>query len=333
MVQSNWKFSEHWVEQISKEQLEKLFASMRSQFDPDANVFKKAKDAGQLLKQGEIDVVGIGQDGSIHALEVAFHEAGLNYGGGLDKRVLKKLLRMVIILKAYHPAGTKLHIYFVSPKVNQAGQQSLEDIFADLNREYPEIEWHLLTNEEFASEVLHPTVEKAGSVADTSELFVRAAKLLELTGVDIGGSGRKTGTRDAATRRSSDEVTTPDIRQVQPLVQDLMKTLLEDFPTLLDDSDRRNLMDKEHCKTILGLRIGNYPLLRLREEGGNGYNRYYKDVYGGQFHVCSQWAKTNHFHNAGSLLRLVNGLIDRRQGHPGIAELERHRSELERFVG
>ena len=105
---------------------------MRDLFDRDGSVFKQTKNAGQFLKQGEIDVVGLGQNGSVHALDVAFHEAGLNYGGGADKRVLKKLLRAVMILKAYHASDTELHVYFVSPKVHRAVQQPLEDIFTEL---------------------------------------------------------------------------------------------------------------------------------------------------------------------------------------------------------
>ena len=54
--------------------------------------------------------MGVGQDGSVHAMEVAFHGAGLNYGGGADKRVLKKLLRTMLILNAYHPEETEQHI-------------------------------------------------------------------------------------------------------------------------------------------------------------------------------------------------------------------------------
>ena len=43
-----------------------------------------------------------------------------------------------------------------------------------------------MTNDIFADEVVGPTLEKAGSVADTSELFVRAAKLQELASMVQG---------------------------------------------------------------------------------------------------------------------------------------------------
>ncbi len=55
--------------------------------------------------------------------------------------------------------------------------------------------------------------------------------------------------------------------EIQPLVKNLMKTLLEDQLTLLNDVDQRNLMDAGYCKSNLYLRIGNFALLRRRENG------------------------------------------------------------------
>ncbi len=55
--------------------------------------------------------------------------------------------------------------------------------------------------------------------------------------------------------------------EIQPLVRNLMKTLLEDQPTFLNDIDQRNLMDSDYCKNNLFLHIGNFALLRKRENG------------------------------------------------------------------
>ncbi len=181
LVQTNWKTSEHWDKKVSDSDLQSLFESMRKQFDPDGMVFKKITNARQLLKQGEIDVVGVDQDGNVHAMEVAFHEAGLHYSSGVEdttQKVLKKLLRAVLILKVYHPTK-KLHLYFASPKVRKAVQQPLKDSFAELEKDCPEITWHLLINKDFR-DIVDLTLEKTKTVADTSELFVRAAKLLNL---------------------------------------------------------------------------------------------------------------------------------------------------------
>ena len=183
LVQANWKPSEHWDKSQTDEALERAFQEMRQKFDPDSSVFKKTTGSRQFLKQAEIDVVGVDQDGGIHAMEVAFHEAGLTYSGSTDKNVLKKMLGTKLILDAYHKVETKRNIYFASPKVNPKDQRPLEDIFHRLRQEYPSVQWHLMTNMEFNSNFLAPTLENAGKVADTSELFVRSVKLLKLAGI------------------------------------------------------------------------------------------------------------------------------------------------------
>ena len=330
LVQANWKTSEHWDKQKPDSELESLFESMRERFDPDGNVFKQTKDAGQFLKQGEIDVVGVDQGGSVHAMEIAFHENGLNYGGGVDTRVLKKLLRAVLILKAYHPTR-KSHLYFASPKVHRATQQPLEDAFSQLERAYPEMEWHLLINDAFTQGVVRPTLEKTSAVADTSELFARSAKLLEVSGVVEQGAPQRVQ-RNRSIRPQAAGESIP--KGFQDLVQALMKTLLEEHPTLLADHDLRNLMDSNYCKAELGLQIANFPLLRRRSDGTDisGHARYYKRPYAGEYHLCSQFWKDFHLHNAERFAKYVDDLIARRQGHPGCGALKGHLAALERYV-
>ena len=351
LVQANWKVSEHWVRLQTGEILDEMFSVMKESFDPDGSVFKGTKDANQLLKQAEIDVVGVDQSGGIHAMETAFHEAGLNYGGGADKRVLKKLLRTMITLDAYHPSETARHIYFVSPKVNPGVQLPLKDIFSRLREAYQHVDWHLMTNESFTDEMLVPALAKAGSVADTSELFVRSAKLLELSGLVDSVDG------DASRRRRAVE---PSLKEVQPtrddgtvsrtpegdnkgaigeslqdIVRSLMQTLLERQRGLLSETDLRNLMDTDYCKDDLGLRISNFSLLRRRENGRmiSGHGRYWSRVYGGEFYVTSQWRKQFHRENAEALLRFVAVLKEGRTSHPGLPQLEQHERVLRSYVG
>ncbi len=234
LVQANWKVSEHWPKIMDDIELEEMFLAMKQRFDPEGKVFKQTKNASQFLQQGEIDVLGVDQEGDIYALEAAFHEAGLNYPDGTDARVLKKLLRTMMILKAYHRTEIQFHIYFASPKVHIGVQKPLESVFADLQEEYPEIEWDLLANQDFTERMMEPTLEKAGAVADTSELFMRAKKLLDLAGtprkLDVDTRNRPPATGNPSRERGS----------LQPLVRKLMTTLLEDYPTLLDEADLRN---------------------------------------------------------------------------------------------
>ena len=122
--------------------------------------------------------------------------------------------------------------------------------------------------------------------------------------------------------------------QIQPLVRSLMKTLLEDSPSLLTQRDLRHLMDSDYCKNELGLKLG-YALLRRQKDGRqgkDGRNRYYVDLYDGRYYVCSQWGRTYHCHNAASLLRFVKTLIDRQARSPDVAALEKHQAAFRDYL-
>ena len=260
-------------------------------------------------------------DGGIHAAEVAFHEAGLDYGSVADTNgnVLKKMLRTLLILRALHPPETRLHIYFLSPKVNPSVQKPLEDTFKALcAEEYPCVEWQLVTNDDFTKAVVRPTLDKASKVADSSELFVRSAKLINLAG--YLAEQRPRAQRTTSTRKPGSTIS-----PFQDLVKDLMQTLLVDAPELLNIEHRHDLQEKEYCSKELGLKIGNLPLLRRTGSGTevNGYNRYWRDPYGG-FYVCSQWWKLHHRSNARSLLTFIKDVIERNKEHPDAQALRRH---------
>ena len=332
LVQTNWKASEHWSRILPDDELESLFAGMRERFDAGGAVFKNTKNAGQFLKQAEIDVLGVGQNGSVHALDVAFHEAGLNYGGDEQTRtrVLKKSLRSMLILKAYLPADTPVHVYFVSPKVREPVNVKLDVSFAELRTVYPDIGWHLLTNTGFRDEMVRPTLAAAQVVADTSELFVRSAKLLEVSGLSLTIPDESSPTKRAAPQTSRSPRAT-----LQPLVRSLMKTLLEDYPELLDEQTILNLTDADYCRHNLGLQIGGFALLRRRQDGRsiNGYSRYWKEGYGVNYFVVSQWWKKYHTHNAERLLQWVEQIIRVTARQPGRVALQRHGTALARYPG
>ena len=143
------------------------------------------------------------------------------------------------------------------------------------------------------------------------------------------------GTAMEPNHRSSsegNEGTQPD--QVQPIVQNLMKSLLEDHPSFLTETDLANLMDRDYTQKILGLRLAGFPLLRRREAGrrgsdSDGQSRFYAKLYAGRFYVCSQWWKDYHLANTRGLLRFVGELASRDPDHPRIPVLERHMRALE----
>ncbi len=308
LAQANWKVSEHWERSLPDADLEALFLEMKRRFDRGGAVFKQTKDAAQFLKQGEIDAVGVDQQGGVHAMEVAFHEAGLNYGSTAetDNRVLKKMLRTLLILRAHHPPQTALRISFLSPKVNPAVQRPLETTFADLQEAYPDVDWRLAINDEFVESIVKPTLAKAGDVADSSELFVRSAKLLETAGYTLLPP-MPNGPPPPPPPNG------PTERRIQPFVRGLMRTLLVDSPGLISEAEKRDMQDIEYCKSKIGLRIG-FPIIRRIELGRKGNDgrrdRYYARRYG-EFYVCNNWWQSHHRANAQALLDYVGDLIRR----------------------
>ena len=146
-----------------------------------------------------------------------------------------------------------------------------------------------------------------GLAEEEKALFRLAAGI----GQDAAVTARRTGQR-----ASNEETGPPQAARLQPLVRDLMKTLLEDHPSLLTETDIENLTDRDYTQDTLGLQIGGFPLLRRREEGRRGSDndrrsRYYAKLYAGRYYVCSQWWRDEHLDNARSLLRLVEEIAGR----------------------
>ena len=121
----------------------------------------------------------------------------------------------------------------------------------------------------------------------------------------------------------------------QGVVEGLMRTLLEDHPSLLRERDVAHLMDAEYCKGALGLNIASFALLRPRDAGHmvQGHARYWKHIYANKFYVCSQWWKDHHPANAAALSAFAAGIASRNAGHPGTPALHRHIAALDRYAG
>ena len=329
LVQANWKVSEHWEQYPTDAELEELFRGMKSRFDHGGGVFGRTKDARQFLKQGEIDVVGVDREGSVHAADVAFHEAGLQYGTPMETshKVLMKMLRTLLILRTFRPLETRLQVYFLSPKVSPRVHRPLEDTFAALRREYDDVEWRLIANEEFTEDVVTPTLKRASAVADSSELFMRSAKLLELAGCS---PRPRPGVQRVRSDGKQPSAVPP---KFQTLVQDLMQTLLEEAPDLLSDDDKDGLQDKNYCKNI-GFNISNLPLLREAALGTSvsGHPRYWQHAYGG-FRVCKEWRLKDALSNARAMLDFVKDVAVRNAAQAEAKELRRHESALRAYIG
>jgi len=143
LVQTNWKASPKW-ELKHREALERLMQDSSFVFKSKYGYDLYGGNSGidQLLTQAEVDVIGISFAGSemhIYAIDVAFHESGLNYGTKDETviRVAKKCIRTAMCIYGYFDIdmGT---IIFTSPKINPAVindiNACLDDIKSVLNK-------------------------------------------------------------------------------------------------------------------------------------------------------------------------------------------------------
>lgn len=182
LSQTNWKTAASWkIEQTDFEKTEYVFNKIQKHEDF-SDVFKKSS-LEQALKQAELDVIGINNE-KLYLIEVAFHENGLQYGGRLETkdRVCKKLLRAYLIGLAYFP-NYKYEVIFASPKVNPATDETIKEYFAVLNNDFSDdekVEFKYIANEAFENTILIPTIQATISDSDSSELFLRSVKMLEL---------------------------------------------------------------------------------------------------------------------------------------------------------
>ena len=186
IVQTNWKASSHWDFCHSKE-IEDLLRLIEEYFENEYHykIFKKTSTLSQIMRQAESDVLGIRIDknkNSFFAVDVAFHESGLNYGTRTETsmKVLSKMIRTAFCFYGYFdaPAG---EIVFASPKINKAILSDLIPCITYLNKIFGEkgfeFNFNIICNDGFNKDVLQPILLASENVADTSELFMRSYQM------------------------------------------------------------------------------------------------------------------------------------------------------------
>ena len=95
--------------------------------------------------------------------------------------------------------------------------------------------------------------------------------------------------------------------RLQDIVYELMRIVLEIYPSLLD---KETISYLENTKNPMGTKLA-YPLIRSISKGRDfsGHSRYKRNTFAGRWYVCSQWNKAYHSHNAERLAEWVTSLI------------------------
>jgi hypothetical protein len=181
IVQINWKPSGNWIpEEIHFEKAAREFE--RIQRHPAfIEIFKTGFE--HTLKQTEIDVLGLDQEDTVYAVNVVFHEFGINFGAKTDtrNRVIKNLLRAYLAMMIFFP-GKKHVLMFCAPKVSPNTEEIISDYFEILFRDFnsQKNQFVYISNELFRDKVMMETLDCIQQEFDTSELFLRSFKLLTI---------------------------------------------------------------------------------------------------------------------------------------------------------
>lgn len=302
VVQTNWKVSPQWTLQ-HEDELEALMVAADTLFSEKYGykIFKKNSSLSQLIQQGECDAVGIAvheDENRFYAVDVAFHESGLNYGTREETvmKVIAKSLRTAMCLYGF--MGSKdAEILFASPKINPAIINDLNPCIEDTNRLLAERGFdftvRVIANDEFNESVLQPILLMSDGVADTSELFLRGYQMFTMFS-DAPASAKRPRTRTA--REATVPAETPLVDEgaykelkIGQLARTVLRRMLE--YGLASEEEVGFMQKPEYSKQFFDLQ---YPVL-LRTDERDTEQHYYKDpvsIRGKHYRICCEWFET-----------------------------------------
>lgn len=288
IVQTNWKTSSQWkITEYEEKKSRELFDKIK--ISPLFSEVFKNNGYDQLIKQAEIDVIGLNTtEKSVFGIDVAFHNAGLNYKDTTNN-VLKKIFRTIFVLQTYFSDFNKFNAFFITPKANPATEKPIRDLIEKVNELIDDemISVNFICNEAFFSSIVDPIMNNIDDDNDTSELFIRSIKLLQLDKRDNSTTDNKKTNKKSATIIDK---TTVDGMKIGQFVQYNMKKLFEQ--DLVSKEEIYNLQNKEYSKKVFDQ---NYEVLRSSDKeitGPDGRNRYYaNEKFFGDYFLSSQWVE------------------------------------------
>lgn len=305
LVQMNWKISSNSWEMKNEETLQKLMETSFQFFynKYDYQIYKGTKSLSQLLQQAEIDVLGVCFEGTlqyVYAIDVAFHEAGLNYGSNDETvmRVIKKIVRSAMCLYGYFDLKDG-EIIFASPKINNAVMTAIRQCVPDMQKLLDKAglnyKVRIIANDDFEKSIMQPVIASSALIADTSELFMRSMKMYNMFSVDRGKSNNHSQqlTKQSSLSQSSAVTNTERLGEMKIgiLVRTTLTTMLNNHEISREEIKLMETLD--YSKKTFDIQ---YPLLRKASlSNGEKVGRYWAgavESYGEKYFICSEWYET-----------------------------------------
>ncbi len=305
VVQTNWKVSPQWQFQHEDELLALMQITDEHFSDKYGyKIYKKNSSLSQLIQQGECDAVGVSIKSGViqtYAVDVAFHEGGLNYGSKEETvmKVISKSLRTAMCLYGFMDSRDA-EIVFASPKIDSAILSDLapcmEDVNSILKRQGFDFTVRVIANDDFNESVRKPILLVSNGVADTSELFLRSYQMYKMF--------NDTYSTPKAVRLTSTSPEAGDITELKigKLAQIVLRRMLEDGAASEDEVNFMQTAD--YSKQFFDLQ---FPLL-MKADAEFDSIRYYANpitIRGEQYYLCSQWYETSANNDRPYLLRWI----------------------------
>ncbi len=310
IVQTNWKPSQNWDVQ-NKNILEDLLKESSEEFKK-YNLFKPMKSneskigIGQILKQAEIDLIGISfgnekckkckqsKENRIYAVDIAFHEKGLNYGKKEEtiSIVLMKYVRTAMCLYGYYGVNEGT-IIFASPKI---GQTLTDELLKDIeimkkiiNKQNLNYEIILIANHDFRKIIMEPITAVLGNVADTTELFMRSLQMFKLvTGAE---KFNQIASKNEKNTKGNDNNEYKEMK-IGVIARTVFRNILAEGK--IGNKQLLSLMEIEYSRKEFGI---NYAVLKMANENeSKSPDRYYAsiiEINDKKYYLCSEWYESS----------------------------------------
>lgn len=223
MVQMNWTPSKLWTLKHQSD-LDQIMKAVDLLF-PNYAIFghKTKMPLDQFVAHAEIDVMGsLDLGNKIFAVDVAFHENGLGYGGTVENaaRVIKKCLRAAMCIYGYFDKK-EAEVIFVSPKIHKKDwpliEQDVKDLELELNKMGYGFVFKVICDQstpDFQSEILDPVLGAINKISDTNELFVRSVQLLHMF-YKCSSISKLTISDDEGTEGTTDPTDETDMKKLE----------------------------------------------------------------------------------------------------------------------
>lgn len=300
LVQTNWKPSVASWTRMNEEVIHKIMDESKDMFG--SEIFKKNSSFEQLIQQAEIDVLGISHENGvqhIYAVDVAFHEAGLNYGSKDETamRVVKKLLRAAMCIHGYF-GYSEGDIIFASPKINNSVFESISPCMGQveeiLRKNDLNFMVRLIANGAFGEEILKPVLAATSLVADTSELFMRSIQMYNMfADKEQNGSNRSVGLNVTKSSPNIEQIEAEGDKGLQHIkIGKLVRSTLTNMfrNNEVSPEEVKLMQTKEYSKQTFDIQ---YPLLQKKSLNSNKKPpRYWAgaiQINGDEYFICSEW--------------------------------------------